>query len=264
MVIGQRHRGDALAVVDRCTWSHAGKGCDHCALVALVAVEQLRGDFQRRTFAEKTVGPAAGEHFTVAQLVPGEVGNAEHSGQTVHRLVSGGETVEIRRLHAGIRPIGNPKAQPSLFADLGKHSAQIHMTQVQRQRVGQHGGQLPAEQHLLDRVGGGAALDVADKVPLQRALVVADIQRHQPFQRRRGLNCEVRPAGAGSVQPDVLLDESDRGAVDGKYLVQFHVCSLPPSHLSTRPSTFSKPLSAGLSLVASPAPPSPTELPGAA
>ena len=112
LVIGKGHTGDPLAVVDRCTWSQPGKRRDHRALVALVAVEKLRGHLQRRSCAEKTVGPAAGKHFAVAQLVPDEVGNVENPGQTVHRLITGGQAVKERRLNAGVGPIGNAKRKP--------------------------------------------------------------------------------------------------------------------------------------------------------
>ena len=86
------------------------------------------------------------------------------------------------------------------------------MTQVQRQRIGQHGGQLAAEQHLLDAVGRGAAFDVADKVALQRAVVVADIQRHQSFHRPRGLNGERRTPGLLELQANVIPSLGHRGS----------------------------------------------------
>ena len=75
-----------------------------------------------------------------------------------------------------------------MLADLDQDGAQIDVAQVQRQRVGQDRGQLAAEQHLLGAAGRGGAFDVANEVTLQRAVVVADIERHQPFDRRCSLS----------------------------------------------------------------------------
>ncbi len=56
--------------------------------------------------------------------------------------------------------------KPGLVADCGQDGAQIHVAQVQRQRLAQDRGQIATEQHLLDGVHTGTALDVANKKPL--------------------------------------------------------------------------------------------------
>ncbi len=94
---------------------------------------------------QKNCRSSCRKHFTVVQLVPVEVGNAEDPGKAIHCLATGNKVLEVRCFYAGVRVIRNAKAQAGSFADLGQHSAQIYMTQVQRQRVGQHSGQLLAD-----------------------------------------------------------------------------------------------------------------------
>ncbi|MBH3398294.1 hypothetical protein I5S60_01805 [Pseudomonas fluorescens] len=83
MVVDERHTGDALAVVDCCTWSQPRKGCNHRALIALVVVEQFHGQLQRLANAKEAVGPTAHEYFPVTLLLPDEVGDVENPGQAV-------------------------------------------------------------------------------------------------------------------------------------------------------------------------------------
>jgi len=100
LVVDERHTGNALAVIDRCTWSQPGKGCNHRALIALVVVEQFHRQLQRRTNAKEAVSLTAHEHFPVALLLPDEVGDVENPGHAVHGLVAGGQAVEERGLNA--------------------------------------------------------------------------------------------------------------------------------------------------------------------
>ncbi|MNL13073.1 hypothetical protein D3C87_1339640 [compost metagenome] len=194
----------------------------------MIAVEQLDRQLQRRPGTEETIGPTTHKHFAIALLLPHEVGDPVHASQAVHRLVPGGQVVEERGFHLGVSPVRHSKAEAGFLIDFPQHCAQISMAQVERQRVSEDGGQLSAEQHLLDRVGGRAALDIANEVTLKRAVVVTNIERHQPLHRRRRLNGQRGPARCAQLQTNVIADQGVHHTADGQHLVQFHAHAPPP------------------------------------
>ena len=124
-------------MVDRCTRSQPGKGRNHRALVALVVVEQFHRQLQRRANAEEGVGPTAHEHVPVTLLLPDEVRDVENPRQAVHGLIGGGQAVEKWRLDARTGLFWDAKAQTGVLADRDENRAQVDMSQIQRQWVGQ-------------------------------------------------------------------------------------------------------------------------------
>ncbi|MHC3822927.1 hypothetical protein [Pseudomonas sp. G3-19] len=106
LVVGERHRGGTLAIVYRRAWSQLGKSHDYGALVALLAVEQPRGDLKKSQAGLRVDLGQQCAQVDTAQIQRQRIG--QNSGQLaseqhLNYLVGGGAWSDNPRANADVR-----------------------------------------------------------------------------------------------------------------------------------------------------------------